>query len=193
VGALARVGLPITFTAIERLVGTFARDRVLHLDRITELLEAPDEVSTKTRLPMFETEIAGVRGAADRQASCEALEGALSAEFRRAGLNPEPLLFRRIVTLKQLRNECVHVAPKSASPIDYFARAGFAGSARKLGLADLRQAVDTLAAVLQLFSSLWQPDAWSRARLDLMSDLPIYVQRLSERLKTLGEAREGQT
>jgi len=182
-GALARIGLPVTFTAIERVIGTFARDRVIDLDRLVTLLETTEETPTKPRLEKFEREIRGPTGMPDRQASCEALEGELLSEFRLAGLKPDPFLPRQIVALKQLRNECVHVAPKSTSPIQYFESAGFASTARTLGLADLQQAADTLAGTLELFSVLWRPDAWSSARLDLMSDLPIYVNNISERLQ----------
>jgi hypothetical protein len=181
-GALARIGLPVTFTAIERVVGTFARDRVVDLDRLVTLLETTEEIPTRPRLEKFETEIRGPTGMPDRQASFEALEEELISELRLAGLKPDTLLPRQIVALKQLRNECVHVAPKSTSPIQYFESAGFSPTARTLGLADLQQAIGTLAGTLELFSVLWTPDTWSSARLDLMSDLPIYVNNISERL-----------
>jgi hypothetical protein len=175
-GAYARVALPVLFTAIERIIATFATDRVLDWEKVLALLESGAPVPTRTRMPNYR------RGMP--RMNCESLEQDLLQAFSTAGVRVEPPLVRRIVALKKLRNECVHVRPASAEDRNYLIQAGFSGAARELGLEDSAKAVEVVSDVLRVFSALWLDEPWSSTRVDAMSDLPIYVDELTERLRS---------
>ena len=96
----------------------------------------------------------------------ERLEAELSTSLSRAKLRADPLLLKRIVALKQLRNECVHVLPNTTNTDrdGYLVSAGFAHSAVALEREDVLVALQTLDGVHQLFSSLFTSDKWGRER-----------------------------
>jgi hypothetical protein len=180
-GAFARVALPVLFTAIERVVVTFATDQVID---ILSLLGSDENVATRKRLPT-------PYGEGLPRKNGERLEQDLLTALARAGLKVEPILVQRIVAMKKLRNECVHVHPGSVDDREFIKKAGFSGTARELALPDLRKAVEAVDGVLRLFSKLWLDEPWSTARVNAMSDLPIYVGDLAERLRIHDQSRSG--
>lgn len=186
-GALARMGISAVYAAVERLIATFARDKMLDLRMFADLLGADADLPGVWRFPALRQSVPGVQGAASLQEGCEKLEELLLKEFRNAGLHPDAQLMRQIVALKQLRNECAHVEAKKAAAT-YLAGAGFPPSSTLLTLHDLQLALNTLAGVLRMLAGFWPDEQWSRQRVDLISDLPIYIGRLEAKLGALADA-----
>jgi hypothetical protein len=125
--------------------------------------------------------------------SFEQLECRLLESLELGGFKVDSNLAKRIVALKTLRNECVHVRPSRAEERGYRAAAGFSESVLVLRRDDAILALRTLAEIIDVFGRTWFPEYLltensgkkpnMRLRIDLMSDLPIYYRKMIDRLE----------
>jgi hypothetical protein len=182
--ALGRLVILTAYTAIERLVVTFATDRDVSISSLLSwMLDPVTEEPTGTfKIPGLKSKIKHKRY---HKGTLKELESTLSESLDRAGFKVDSSLAKRIVALKSLRNDCAHIRSARAEDHHYRACAGFSESVFVLNREDVILALRTLSEIINVFGRTWFPEYLlaensgknpkMRRRIDLMSDLPIYL------------------
>ena len=98
-------------------------------------------------------------------------------------------LARRIVSLKSLRNDCLHVRPVSTDVWSYRVAASLAGTVLDIRPEHLAVVLRTLATTTKSLAIRWSIDEHFVAphnsrRINLISDLPKLAKLMASRLAT---------
>lgn len=188
--AFGRVLITVVYTALERVVVTFASDPVVTIDDLVQWLGSDDMngPSSSARLPGFTKDLKSPYRGPTRMAEMNALESALVDSFAAAGIRLDQSLARRIVSLKSLRNDCAHVRATSEDVNEYHLAAGLPSTIVAIRPEHLVLILRTLVATTKLLAHHWFVDGGfvdsdDSQRIHVVSDLPLVAETMARRLE----------